>query len=80
MLALGIRIFLLAGAIPVFGKSRDQYRTNDAAARLQETARYAMSTLEADLRMANYWGLISPAEPIDNGPRHSSHEHACQLP
>ena len=68
MVALSIGLFLLAGAITVFGKTRDLYRTNDAAARLQETARYAMSTMEADLRMANYWGLMSRADLIENGP------------
>jgi type IV pilus assembly protein PilW len=68
MVAMAIGTFLLAGAITVFGKTRDLYRTNDAAARLQETARYAMSTVEADLRMANYWGLMSRADHIENGP------------
>jgi type IV pilus assembly protein PilW len=68
MVAMGIGVFLLAGAITVFGKTRDLYRTNDATARLQETARYAMSTIEADLRMANYWGLMSSADAVDNGP------------
>jgi type IV pilus assembly protein PilW len=68
MVALAIGTFLLAGTISVFGKTRDLYRTNEAAARLQETARYAMSTLEADLRMANYWGLMSRADLIENGP------------
>lgn len=68
MVAMAIGTFLLAGAITVFGKTRDLYRTNDSAARLQETARYAMSTIEADLRMANYWGLMSRADIIENGP------------
>jgi type IV pilus assembly protein PilW len=68
MVALAIGLFLLAGAITVFGKTRDLYRTNDSSARLQETARYAMSTIEADLRMANYWGLMSRADLVENGP------------
>jgi len=68
MVAMAIGTFLLAGAISVFGKTRDLYRTNDAAARLQETARYAMSTIEADLRMANFWGLHSRADLVENGP------------
>lgn len=68
MIALAIGTFLLAGTITVFGKTRDLYRTNDNAARLQETARYAMGTLEADLRMANYWGMMSRADFIQNGP------------
>jgi type IV pilus assembly protein PilW len=69
MVALAIGTFLLAGTISVFGKTRDLYRTNDASARLQETARYALGTIEADLRMANYWGLMSRADLIENGPR-----------
>jgi type IV pilus assembly protein PilW len=68
MVALSIGAFLLAGTLSVFAKTRDLYRTNDAAARLQETARYAMGTIEADLRMANYWGLMSRADLIENGP------------
>jgi type IV pilus assembly protein PilW len=68
MVAMAIGTFLLAGAITVFGKTRDLYRTNDAAARLQETARYAMGTIEADLRMANFWGQMSRADLIENGP------------
>ncbi len=68
MVAMSIGLFLLAGAVSVLAKGRDLYRTNDASARLQETARYAMSTIEADLRMANYWGLMSRADLIENGP------------
>lgn len=68
MVSMAIGLFLLAGAVTVFGKTRDLYRTNDASARLQETARYAMSTIEADLRLANNWGLMSQAELVDNGP------------
>jgi type IV pilus assembly protein PilW len=66
MVAMAIGVFLMAGAVTVFGKTRDLYRTNDSAARLQETARFAMSTLEADLRMANYWGLNNRPDLILN--------------
>lgn len=68
MVSMAIGLFLLAGAVTVFGKTQDLYRTNDSSSRLQETARYAMSTIEADLRMANYWGLMSRADMIENGP------------
>jgi type IV pilus assembly protein PilW len=54
--------------ITVFAKTRDLYRTNESAAQLQETARYAMSTIEADLRMTNYWGFNNRADLIENAP------------
>ena len=38
-------------------KARDIYVTADTLARLQENARYAMGLIEADVRMANFWGL-----------------------
>lgn len=69
MVALAIGLFLLAGAITVFGKTRDLQRTNEAAARLQESARYAMSQIEADLRMANHFGLNSRPDLIEGAAR-----------
>lgn len=68
MVALAIGLFLLAGAVSVFAKTRDLYRSNELASRLQENARFAMSMLEADLRMASYWGLINNAIDIRNAP------------
>jgi len=62
MVAMAIGVFLIAGALTVFAKTRDLYRTNEDAARLQETARFAMGLMEGDLRMANYWGLMNRAE------------------
>lgn len=66
MVALAIGTFLMAGTLTVFAKTRDLYRTNEAAARLQENARYAMSTIEADLRLASNWGLVNRADLIEN--------------
>lgn len=68
MVSLAIGLFLIAGVISVFGKTSDLYRTNESAARIQETARYALSTIETDLRMANNWGLTSSADLIENAP------------
>jgi type IV pilus assembly protein PilW len=68
VVALSIGLFLIGGVITVFGKTRDLYRTNDSAARMQETARYAISAIEADLRTANYWGLHNRPELVDNAP------------
>jgi len=69
MVALAIGLFLIAGAVTIFAKTRDLYRANETAARLQETARLAMSTIEVDLRMANYWGLNNRPDLIDGGLR-----------
>lgn len=66
MVALAIGTFLMAGTLTVFAKTRDLYRTNEAAARLQENARYAMSTIEADLRLASNWGLVNRADLVEN--------------
>ncbi|HEY9461589.1 MAG TPA: PilW family protein [Vicinamibacterales bacterium] len=46
--------------------SRATYEVNETAARLQETARYAMSVIEPDVRMSNYWGLIKGAGIVMN--------------
>jgi type IV pilus assembly protein PilW len=66
MVAMLIALVMIAGAGAVFAKARDIYRAMDATARLQETARYAMSVIEADVRMANYWGLLSRPDLFTN--------------
>lgn len=58
MVALVISLVLIAGAIQVYVYSRQNYEVNESLARLQETARYALSILEPDIRMANSWGLL----------------------
>ena len=68
MVAMAIGAVLIFGATDVYINSRNSYGVNENVTRLQETARYAMGTLEADLRMANYWGLMSRADMIQNGP------------
>jgi type IV pilus assembly protein PilW len=66
MVALTIGLVMIAGAGFVFAKSRDIYRTMETTARLQENARYAMNIIEADLRMANFWGLLSDPDLFTN--------------
>ena len=55
MVSLAIGSFLMIGAIQVYNQSRQAYVINDSIARVQETAQFAMDTLEADLRMASNW-------------------------
>ncbi|MFO1469003.1 MAG: PilW family protein [Steroidobacteraceae bacterium] len=64
MVALTISVVLIFGATQVYVDSRNAYNTNEAIARLQENARYAMSVIEPDVRMSNYWGLIKGASMV----------------
>jgi type IV pilus assembly protein PilW len=64
MVALVIGVVLIAGAVQVYVDSHAAYEVNETTARLQENARYAMSVLEPDVRMAGYWGLISVPDGI----------------
>ena len=66
MVAMVLGLFLIFGAVTIYGKSRTTYRTTEAVARLQETARYAFDTIEPDVRMASYWGLASRPDYIVN--------------
>ncbi len=64
MVALAIGSFLILGAVQVYTQSRQAYVINDAIARVQETAQFAMDTIESDLRMASNWGLNSRSDAI----------------
>jgi type IV pilus assembly protein PilW len=59
MIALVIGMLLTVGAASVYLQSRSSYKVNDAAARLQETVRYALDIIEPDVRLAGYWGFVS---------------------
>ena len=45
--------------MPQYQKSRETYAAAETESRLQESARYALAILEADVRMAGYWGLTN---------------------
>lgn len=55
--ALAIGAFLLLGATTVFVQSRATFRVTESMSRLQENAVFALDRLQADIRMAGYWGL-----------------------
>jgi type IV pilus assembly protein PilW len=59
MVAMLIGSILLIGAVTVFSDSRATFRTSDIIARLQENARFALDTIEPDIRQAAYWGLAN---------------------
>jgi type IV pilus assembly protein PilW len=78
LVAVTIGAILIFGATQVYVDSRKTYALNEAVARLQETARYAMSVLEPDIRMSNYWGLVKGAGLItDVAPAPSAAEQQC---
>jgi type IV pilus assembly protein PilW len=58
LVALTIGAILIWGATQVYVDSRNAYTGNENVSRMQETARYAMSVIESDLRLAGYWGLV----------------------
>ena len=82
MVALAIGAFLMIGAVTVFMQGRTTFRVNESLSRMQENGRFALDTLEPDIRMAHYWGLttrtakvlgraattLDPAAPPGMGP------------
>jgi type IV pilus assembly protein PilW len=64
MVAVAIGAFLMIGAMTVFMQSRTTFRVTESLSRLQENARFALEALEADVRMAQYWGFVSRSELI----------------
>ena len=65
MVALAIGSFLVIGAVQVYNQSRQAYVINESIARVQETAQFALDTIEADLRMASNWGRTSRGDAIE---------------
>lgn len=68
MVSLAIGMFLVIGATTVYLNSRKSSEVDEAYGRLQETARYAMSVIEPDIRMANFWGLAKNGAGVVNKP------------
>jgi type IV pilus assembly protein PilW len=65
LVALAIGSFLMIGAVQVYNQSRQAFVINESIARVQETAQFAMDTVESDLRMASNWGMHSRGTAIE---------------
>ncbi|HZF28851.1 MAG TPA: PilW family protein [Gammaproteobacteria bacterium] len=65
MVALAIGAFLMIGAVTVFVQARQTFRLTDSVARLQETGRFALESVEPEIRMAHYWGLTTQTVAIE---------------
>jgi len=79
MVALAIGSFLMIGAIQIYNQSREAFVINESIARVQETALFAMDTIEADLRMASNWGRNSRGLAVE-GRSISGDENPANLP
>ena len=89
MVALAIGAFLMIGTITVFMQSRTTLRVTESIARLQENGRFALDSIEPDIRMAHYWGLTTrtnriqgrrgPADPAGLGPATCGNNWAIDL-
>jgi type IV pilus assembly protein PilW len=65
MVALAIGAFLMIGAVTVFMHARQTFRLTDSVARIQETGRFALESIEPEIRMAHYWGLTTQTVAIE---------------
>ena len=54
MVAMTIGIFLIGGALYVFTESRSAMGVSDSLSRMQENARFALNSIEPDIRMAGF--------------------------
>ncbi len=80
MVALVIGSVLIAGAFNVYVSSKKSYGDNEAVSRLQETGRFAMSVIEADVREANFWGLLKGGQGVDNSTASAAPQFAPAAP
>lgn len=64
MVALVIGSLLIVGALTVYANSRSTYAVNEAVARLQEQARYALSVVEPDIELAGYYGFTNSPDTL----------------
>jgi len=65
MVALAIGSFLMIGAVQIYNQSRQSFMVNESIARVQETAQFAMDTIETDIRMASNWGRNSRGSSVE---------------
>lgn len=83
MVAMALQLILLIGVGQIFVGQKQTYRTADAFARMQENGRYAIGTLQRDIRAAGYTGCrtlsgLTPNIIADNPPDYSTVGDAVQ--
>ena len=66
MIAMVIGLLLLGGTISMFISNKRVYREQESMSRLQENARFAMTMLLHDIRMAGYTGCNDDSTKVNN--------------
>jgi len=59
MIAMVIGLVVMLAVVQVFAASRETYRLSEGLARVQENSRFAMDTLQRELRMAGHFGCVN---------------------
>jgi len=59
MIAMMLGLIIMLGVIQVFAASRTSYAVTEGLSRVQENARFAMDSLERDLRMVGHFGCVN---------------------
>lgn len=67
MVALALGLILVLGVVQLFTSSKQTYRVQEAAAKLQEDGRYILTRMSQELRMAGMFGCLTPSA-ITNRP------------
>ena len=83
MVAMTLQLVLLVGVGQIFLGQKQTYLVSDAFARMQENGRYAIGTLQHDIRAAGYTGCrtlsdLSPNIIANNPPDYSTVGDAVQ--
>jgi type IV pilus assembly protein PilW len=58
LIATAIGLVLTTGLVQVYLGSKQSYNLAEAASRVQENGRFAIDTLNRDIRMADFWGCL----------------------
>lgn len=67
MIAVTLGIVVVLGITQIFVSAKQSYLTQDATSRLQEDARYVLSRMVQDIRMAGMFGCL-PVSALDSSP------------
>lgn len=65
MIAMVLGLLVVLGISQIFVSSKQSFLTQDSSARLQEDARYILSRMTQELRMAGMFGCVAPAGITD---------------